>query len=96
MMKALHLKNLLLASFLVTILLGSSARVLFAGDGDELSAVASVRTLYLVRHGAYHRTGDADDFTGNALIPLGIAQARLAGARLQSLPVKFDSLYSTR
>ena len=55
----------------------------------------AMRTLYLVRHGAYHRTSDAEDYTGNALIPLGIAQARLAGARLSSLPVEMTALYSS-
>ena len=62
---------------------------------DNPESEPAMRTLYLVRHGAYHRTSDDEDYTGNALIPLGIAQARLAGARLSSLPVEMTALYSS-
>jgi len=62
---------------------------------DEPAAKPAARTLYLVRHGAYNRTSDDEDYTGNALIPLGIAQARLAGARLSSLPVEMTAVFSS-
>ncbi len=95
MIKLSPIRNILVRSFVVLVCYCGAATVLIAEAGDTASSASSIRTLYLVRHGAYHRTSDADDFTGNALIPLGVAQARLAGSRLQSLPVKFDALYSS-
>lgn len=54
-----------------------------------------VRTLYLVRHGAYVPDPKADPQAGPGLTPLGIAQARLIGARLAGMPVHFDSMTSS-
>ena len=59
------------------------------GDGD------GVRTIYLVRHGFYDNNDDADPDVGKALVPLGVAQARLVGARLRGLPVEIDALYTS-
>lgn len=53
------------------------------------------RTIYLIRHGDYNQTDEVDEFTGNELTPLGIAQARLLSARLKSIQVKFTSLSSS-
>ncbi len=49
----------------------------------------AARTLYLVRHGAYDTSDPRDERVGRALVPIGVAQARLAGARLAGLPVAF-------
>jgi len=95
MFSLIHLAKRLIRSSIVVVLCCGSATVTVAQGDEPPSSAAAVRTLYLVRHGAYNRTSDAEDFTGNALIPLGIAQARLAGARLRSLPVRFDALYSS-
>lgn len=54
-----------------------------------------VRTIYLIRHGHYDIDDERDPDVGRALIPLGIAQARLVAARLSSLPVKITSLHSS-
>lgn len=54
-----------------------------------------VRTIYLVRHGFYDIKDDADPDVGKALVPLGVAQARLVGARLRALPVEIDALYTS-
>jgi len=54
-----------------------------------------VHTLYLIRHGYYEYDANVDEETGSGLLPLGLAQARLVSARLQSLGVKFDELYSS-
>jgi serine/threonine-protein phosphatase PGAM5 len=59
------------------------------GGGD------GVRTLYLVRHGYYDHKDDADPDVGKALVPLGVAQARLVAARLRSLPIEFTALFSS-
>jgi serine/threonine-protein phosphatase PGAM5 len=53
------------------------------------------RTIYLIRHGDYNQTDEEDEFTGNELTPLGIAQARLLSARLKSMRVEFTSLTSS-
>jgi serine/threonine-protein phosphatase PGAM5 len=52
-------------------------------------------TLYLVRHGAYVADRNADPKSGPGLTPLGIAQARLIGARLNGSGVSFDSMTSS-
>ena len=44
------------------------------------------RTLYLVRHGFYDHEDPGDPDVGKALVPLGVAQARLVAARLQAFP----------
>ncbi len=54
-----------------------------------------VRTIYLVRHGYYDHNDDADPDVGKALVPLGVAQSRLVGARIRALPVEIDALYSS-
>jgi len=53
------------------------------------------RTIYLIRHGDYNQTEEQDEFVGNDLTPLGIAQARLLAARLKAMPVEFTSLTSS-
>ncbi len=50
------------------------------------------RTLVLVRHGAYDTADPRDEATGKGLVPLDVAQARLAGDRLRALPYRVDGL----
>jgi serine/threonine-protein phosphatase PGAM5 len=49
------------------------------------------RTLYLVRHGEYDRADARDDSVGKELVPIGVAQTRLLGARLRALPLRFTA-----
>ena len=56
---------------------------------------ASARTIVLVRHGAYDADDKADSRWGSGLTPIGVAQARLAGARLAGLPFRFDSVLAS-
>lgn len=56
---------------------------------------AGVRTLYLVRHGAYDLEDPRDEDVGKGLLPIGVAQARLAGDRLRGLPFSFDAVYAS-
>lgn len=53
------------------------------------------RTIYLIRHGHYNENDEQDEYTGNELNPLGIAQARLLSARLKSMSIGFSSLTSS-
>ena len=53
------------------------------------------RTIYLIRHGQYDHEDKRGSDIGKALIPLGIAQARLIANRLKSLPVTMNSLISS-
>jgi serine/threonine-protein phosphatase PGAM5 len=48
------------------------------------------RTIILVRHGAYQSDPNDTSAAGPGLLPIGIAQAKLAGARLAAMPGKFD------
>jgi serine/threonine-protein phosphatase PGAM5 len=65
----------------------------------EIAAAQSqpggVRTLYLIRHGAYVPDRNADPQAGPGLTPLGIAQARLVAARLSGSGASFDSITSS-
>lgn len=57
-------------------------------------APAAARTIILVRHGAY--VADPKDASpGPGLSPLGIAQAKLAAARLAAMPRTFSALRSS-
>jgi serine/threonine-protein phosphatase PGAM5 len=70
-----------------------------AQDSDSPYAAAggepAARTLYLVRHGQYDIDDPADSEIGRALVPLGVAQARLTAARLKALPVAVTSLHTS-
>lgn len=70
-----------------------------AGKSETISPnpvmPAHTRTLYLIRHGAYDMNEHGDDHLVNGLVPLGVAQARLTGARLGGLPERFDALISS-
>jgi serine/threonine-protein phosphatase PGAM5 len=59
--------------------------------GAEAAHAAGGRTLYLVRHGEYDHADPRPEDVGRGLVPIGIAQARLLGARLQATGVVFDS-----
>jgi serine/threonine-protein phosphatase PGAM5 len=55
-----------------------------------------VHYVYMVRHGIYDRdTTATDDRTSNGLSALGHEQAKLVGARLAVLGIKFDRLISS-
>ena len=62
---------------------------------NQTSDENGVRTIYLIRHGDYNQTDEQDEFTGNELTPLGVAQARLLSARLKSMSVHFSSLITS-
>lgn len=67
--------------------------LLFALSLPCLPAMASepaARTIVLVRHGHYLPDPAADEKLGPALSVLGVAQARLVGARLAGLPGGFE------
>lgn len=53
----------------------------------------AARTIMVVRHGHYAPDPTADEKLGPGLSPLGVAQARLAGARLAGMARRFDALY---
>ncbi len=54
-----------------------------------------LHTVYLVRHGTYTPDPKIEPEPGPGLTPLGIAQARLAAARLATLPIRFQSITSS-
>jgi serine/threonine-protein phosphatase PGAM5 len=56
---------------------------------------AGARYLYLVRHGYYDYEDERDADVGKALVPLGVAQARIVSGRLRALPVEMTALYSS-
>jgi serine/threonine-protein phosphatase PGAM5 len=69
--------------------------VLVGASAAAQSQPGSVRTVYLIRHGAYVADRNADPQLGPGLTPLGIAQARLIAARLNGSGVSFDSMTSS-
>jgi serine/threonine-protein phosphatase PGAM5 len=70
---------------------------LFATSGIAVSHAAAAadeaagRVIVLVRHGNYDADPAADPKLGPPLNPIGVAQAHLAGARLASLGLHFDT-----
>jgi serine/threonine-protein phosphatase PGAM5 len=67
-----------------------------AGQMREATPPAGVHYLYMVRHGIYDLdTTATDDRVGNGLNALGHEQAKLVGARLAALGIKFDRLISS-
>lgn len=62
---------------------------------DNSATQKGTRTIYLIRHGDYNQTEEKDEFVGNELTSLGVAQARLLSARLKSMSVEFSSLTSS-
>lgn len=52
---------------------------------------AAPRTFYLVRHGQYDQADPRDEAVGKGLVPIGVAQAELLGARLRATGLAFDS-----
>jgi serine/threonine-protein phosphatase PGAM5 len=54
-------------------------------------AAAEARTIWLVRHGQYDHDDPRDESVGKGLVPIGVAQARLLGARLRATGVVFDA-----
>ncbi len=82
--------NLLLVLFIAAFVL------LVVGYGQNSDAGENgTRTIYLIRHGEYTPQDDNIPDSENVLTPLGIAQARLVSARLQSMNIKFSSLTSS-
>jgi serine/threonine-protein phosphatase PGAM5 len=63
--------------------------------GESGTAGPGSRTLYLIRHGEYDQQDERDPDIGKALIPLGVAQARMIASRLRSLPVTMTVLRSS-
>jgi len=76
-------------SCLLPLLLLLPASAAWAADA------AAARTLVLVRHGHYTPDDKVDPKVGPGLSALGVAQARLAGARLAGLPTRFDLVSSS-
>lgn len=54
-----------------------------------------IRTLILVRHGAYDEDDPRDPDVGRALTDEGREQARLTGERLAAFPLAVDALHSS-
>ena len=52
----------------------------------------AAHTIVLVRHGYYVPDPVVDAKLGPHLAPIGVAQARLLGARLAGLPTRFDAM----
>jgi serine/threonine-protein phosphatase PGAM5 len=64
-----------------------------AGEPARAADPPAMHTIVLVRHGQYVEVPGGDERTGMGLSPLGVAQARLAGARLAAWPQRFDGQY---
>ena len=86
---------------ILTVALVATASSFAHAAGAPRAAAAGSRPrgvhyVYLIRHGVYDRdTAVADDRIGSALNALGHEQAKLLGARLAQLPVRFHSLVSS-
>ena len=59
------------------------------------AAETAVRTITLVRHGHYAADPQADAKLGPGLSVLGVAQARIAAARLRAESASYDTIYAS-
>jgi serine/threonine-protein phosphatase PGAM5 len=66
-----------------------------AGQPVTGKAAPKMRTIFLVRHGAYQADPANRSPLEPGLLPLGIAQAKLAGARLAAMRGSFATLLSS-
>lgn len=82
-------------SGVVALALGLSFASASCLPAEERVKTDGVRTVYLIRHGEYDHDDERDPDVGKALVPLGVAQARILGARLRGLPVDMTSLHSS-
>ena len=88
------MKRLVVLTALLTAC-GGAARAQ-APAGSAAPAGTGVHYVDMVRHGIYDLdTTATDDRLANGLNKLGHEQARLVGARLAALPVRFDRLISS-
>ena len=55
----------------------------------------AMRTIVLMRHGQYAPDPSIDPKLGPPMTPFGQAQARLTGARLAGLPLRFDAVLAS-
>ncbi len=76
----------------VGVLLGLAMATAAVADPAP-SAAPAMREIVLVRHGNYTHDPAVDEKIGPHLSPIGVAQARLAGARLHGESSHFDGLY---
>jgi len=81
--------------FLSSLLVIYSLLISFTFSQTVSTNQTGTRTIYLIRHGDYNQTDEQDEFTGNELTSLGIAQARLLSERLKAMPVVFSSITSS-
>lgn len=89
--------NSLVRGLCAIVLLASPHAALPATPSPEPApeSTSAARTVYLVRHGHYAPDPAIDEKVGPALSPIGVAQARLVGARIGALPGQFDGLYAS-
>ncbi len=90
--------RLVRAALALTLL--ASAAAAAAAAGPQVAPPTTppgqgVHFVFLVRHGAYQRDDNADELLANPLNALGHEQARLVGARLADMPVRFRALVTS-
>ncbi len=90
-----HLSHVSIATRIIILLIALCVIPVSTPTAQELEKTDGVRTIYLIRHGDYDHDDESDPEIGKALIPLGVAQARILGARLRGMPVEFSSLHSS-
>ena len=73
----------------------AAALLLAQGLAQSAEEARAPHLLVLVRHGHYVPDPNADPTLGPGLTALGVAQARLVGARLAGLPFKFDEVLAS-
>lgn len=63
------------------------------GAAEPAAVTPAAKEIILVRHGNYLPDSTVDEKIGPHLSPIGVAQARLAGARLHGERAKLDGLH---
>jgi len=84
-----------LLSLVLVLAAAPVARTQSAGVPPAATAATGLRTLILVRHGAYDEDDPRDPDVGRALTDEGREQARLVAERLASFPVRVDAVHTS-
>lgn len=89
------LRRALRAVLLAALLAGAAPHAAWAADPPGNPPGRGVRTLILIRHGAYEEDDPREPDVGKALTAEGREQARLTGGRLAGLPLRIDAIHAS-
>jgi serine/threonine-protein phosphatase PGAM5 len=90
-----HRLSAFVAAFLLACMAAPAPAAGPAAPAPQATISPGLRTLILVRHGAYDEDDRIDPDVGRALTPEGREQAQLAADRLAGFPLRVDAIHAS-